>query len=424
MKRVFILWIFIALWTQLNASGTLVDFLQGLPVSEIRVLETEFVYEEILEVMIEQPLDHRNPDGPKFMQRLYISNLDPEKPVVLVTEGYSAKYYYNSEIALEFHCNQIMVEHRYFGRSVPDSLDWNYLDTWQAASDIHRIVETFRHFYPGKWISTGISKGGQTVMYHSFYYPEDINVCVPYVAPLNYSVEDTRIYDFLDNVGKRKDRKKIYRFQKMMLKNQETYLPAFRDLSDKKGYTYDYVGGYEKAFEYAVLEYSFAFWQWGYVPVSKIPGRGASPAGAVEHMNKVAEFDYFSDQFITEYQPFFYQALTEMGYYGYDLKEFEGLLQHVTNPIFTFTIPEDVEIEFDNNLWQELNHYIVNDADHFVFIYGQNDTWSATGVFELSPDSNSKVFVQEGGSHRTRINNMPQKVRDEIYRTIRVYLMN
>ena len=40
--------------------------------------------------------------------------------------------------------NQIMVEHRYFGKSVPDSLDWNYLNIKQSAADHHRIADPIR----------------------------------------------------------------------------------------------------------------------------------------------------------------------------------------------------------------------------------------------------------------------------------------
>ena len=88
--------------------------------------------------MIEQPLDHRNPEGETFSQRLYISHIDPSRPVVLITAGYDAKYYYTSEITAELKCNQVTVEHRYFGRSQPNDPYWHFLNTWQAASDHHR----------------------------------------------------------------------------------------------------------------------------------------------------------------------------------------------------------------------------------------------------------------------------------------------
>jgi hypothetical protein len=422
MKKYFLTGILISI-SLLNvwAEVSLDDFLKRKEVKEVRVLKNESAFEMVLEVMIEQPVDHRNPDGETFSQRIYISHLDLSKPVVLITAGYDAKYYYTSEITTTLKCNQVMVEHRYFGRSRPDSIQWQYLNTWQAATDHHRIVEMFKELYPSQWISTGISKGGQTVMYHSYYYPDDVDVKVPYVAPLNFGLEDERIYSFLDQVGSRKERKKIQRFQKRALKFQEENLPAFKEFSEEKGYTYNLVGGPEKAYEYCVLEYSFAYWQWGYVPMEKIPLTNASPGEVIQHMNRVAGFDYFSDESILEYRPFFYQALTEMGYYGYELDAFEKYLKHVDNPIFTFTLSEEMERPFNEELSVELQQYLSEDAENFIYIYGEYDTWSATAVSHTG-DTNSKIFIKEGGSHRTRINNMPEEQKEEVYSTLESFL--
>ena len=422
MKKFLLSWVLLtSVLLYGGATIRLDEFLNREEVKEVRILENESIFDRILEVMIEQPLDHRNPDGLTFSQRLYISHVDPSKPVVLVTAGYDANYYYTTEITSQLKCNQVMVEHRYFGRSFPDSLDWRYLDTWQAASDHHKIVNMFKELYPGKWISTGISKGGQSVIYHSFYYPEDVDVRIPYVAPLNFAVEDDRIYTFLDHVGSSRDRRKVRRFQKMALKYQDRYIPEFREFSKKNGYTYDIAGGAQKAYEYCVLEYSFAFWQWGYVPVKEIPGKAVSPRKVIEHMNRVAGFDYFDDEFILEYRPFFYQALTEMGYYGYDLDEFGDYLQHVDNPIFTFTIPEGIQITYNAGLSQEVQQYLTEEANNFIYIYGEYDTWSATAV-TCTGVTNSKIFMKEEGSHRTRINNMPEEQKQEIYSTLYQFL--
>lgn len=422
MKKIlFLISFLVFLLLPSYAAIQLQEFLAQIEAKDIRLLEGESNYDTIMEILIEQPIDHHNPDGEKFMQRIYISHINPDSPVVLVTAGYDANYYYTSEIAAALKCNQVMVEHRFFGRSQPDSIPWDYLDTWQAASDHHRIIETFKDLYPGQWIATGISKGGQTVMYHSFYYPDDVDVRVPYVAPLNFGIEDRRIYSFLDDVGSPRERRKIKRYQKIALKYQEHYLPAFIDFSQKKGYTYEIAGGYEHAYEYCVLEYSFAFWQWGYVPVSKIPRKSTRPQEFVEHMNRVAGFDYFSDEAILEQRPFFYQALTEMGYYGYDLDEFEDYIQHVNNPVFTFTIPEDLDIPFDSTLSVKVGNYLASDARRFIYVYGENDTWSATAVCNTG-DTESEIFFKKGGSHRTRINNMPAEQKKEVYETLKLYL--
>ena len=122
MKKSSLFWALLLLFSfQVLAVGSLDDFLNRKEIKEVRAIQNESTFERILEVMIEQPLDHRNPHGETFTQRVYISHADPSLPVVLITAGYDAKYYYTSEITAELRCNQVMVEHRFFGRSVPDS---------------------------------------------------------------------------------------------------------------------------------------------------------------------------------------------------------------------------------------------------------------------------------------------------------------
>lgn len=422
MKRILLLGCFICiLLPVLGATSQLDQFLERIEAKDIRLLEGESNYDTIVEFLFEQPLDHNNPEGERFMQRILLSHYKPESPVVLVDAGYDARYYYTSELAATLKCNQVMVEHRYFGKSCPDSLQWEYLNTWQAASDLHRIIKTLKELYPGQWIASGISKGGQSVMFHSFYYPDDVDVRVPYVAPLNYGIEDPRIYSFLEEVGSAGERRKVRRFQKTALKYQERYIPAFREFSKKKGYTYEIAGGFEKAYEYCVLEYSFAYWQWAYVPAKKIPGRAAPPMEFVEHMNRVAGFDYFSDKSILKQKPFFYQAMTQIGYYGYDLEPFEKYIRHVDIPVFTFTLPPEMDLQYDSAFSFDLAHYLENEAERFIYIYGEYDTWSATAV-DFADNERSRIFYKDGGSHRTRISNMPPEQKEEVYETLRLYL--
>lgn len=95
---------------------------------------------------------HNHPGGPKFSQRLFLSHRDFAKPVVLETEGYGAPWPKERELARILGANQVIVEHRYYESSRPNPLKWEYLTSWQAASDHHRIVGIFRAIYPGKWV--------------------------------------------------------------------------------------------------------------------------------------------------------------------------------------------------------------------------------------------------------------------------------
>ena len=70
------------------------------------------------------------------------------------------------ELCPILQANQLFVEHRYFGKSVPDSVTWQDLTVENAAADQHHIVQIFKKIYTQKWVSTGISKGGETALYH------------------------------------------------------------------------------------------------------------------------------------------------------------------------------------------------------------------------------------------------------------------
>jgi hypothetical protein len=101
------------------------------------------------EMFIVQPLDHKHPEKGTFKQRVWVSLRDTVEahPVVMVTEGYSANRNYESEPAFLLNANQIIVEHRYFSESAPDTLDWQYLTVEQAATDHHVIIELLKPFF-------------------------------------------------------------------------------------------------------------------------------------------------------------------------------------------------------------------------------------------------------------------------------------
>ena len=153
---------------------------------------------------------------------------------MLETEGYSAGRFGVAELTRILDGNQIVVEHRYFGRSVPKKMDWKYLTVKNSTEDLHRIVTTLKQIYKGKWVSSGSSKGGQTTLFYKTFYPNDVDASVPYVAPLNLSAEDPRIYMFLKNVGDAECRRKIKEFQIALLKREDEILPMVKERADKR----------------------------------------------------------------------------------------------------------------------------------------------------------------------------------------------
>ncbi|NWG26926.1 MAG: peptidase, partial [Ignavibacteriaceae bacterium] len=312
------------------------------------------------------------------------------------------------------------VEHRYFGESVPDSIDWKYLTIEQAANDHHRIIETMKNIYEDKWITTGISKGGQTTYIHKYYFPDDADASVCYVAPLNLAPEDPRIYHFLDNVGTEECRMKMIQFQREVLKRKAELLPMFIEDTRNSGYNYS-IGNHRFIFEFVVLEYGFAFWQWQYANCDQIPDTTSSNEVLFEHLKKGSSFDYFSDEEIKNNLPFVYQAYSQMGYYGYDISEFKDLLTEVTEPTSRIFLPKDLNPEFDCCIMQNINTWIQKYGNNMIFIYGEIDAWSATAV-ELTGETNAIKMVKKGGNHRTRIKSFNEKDRNFILNTLEEWL--
>lgn len=379
-------------------------------------------FKEVYKLYIKQPLDHSDHTKGFFYQKAFLSHKGFDRPMVMVTEGYSNPRNWNYELTNLLEANQISVEHRYFGESLPDSLNYDYLNLEQATADLHHINQLFREIYDSKWISTGISKGGATTIFYKYYYPKDVEVSVPYVAPINRSFEDTRIYDFLDAVGTEDCRNKIAAFQRRILKNREKALPLLNFYSKGAKVDYDYLS-LEQAFEYAVLEYSFSFWQYGH-DCEKIPNESASLEEALDYLLGVSNIIFFSDRDIERYGAHYFQSAEEMGYYGYETEDFKDLLKalpHSHNPHATF-VPGKLSVKFDDTLLKKVNKWLRKNGSNIIYINGAIDTWSATAV-----PKNDKVdsvwFFMDGKHHgNARIKNMSKDEKQLLIATLEKWL--
>lgn len=414
---VTVLGIVLLCFSLLFSQNDLKKNLESLPgILNVEIIQPDSEYNEAYKIFIEQPIDHNHPEGEKFRQKFYLSHKDVSLPMVIELDGYNIDYNRENELSSILRCNKIVVEHRYFGESKPDSLDWNYLTIEQAANDHHKIIETLKKIYDKQWITTGISKGGQTTYIHKYYFPDDADASVCYVAPLNLAPEDPRIYHFLDNVGTKECRDKMVAFQREVLKREDELIPMFIEDTKKSGYNYS-IGDYEFIFEYVVLEYGFAFWQWQYTKCSQIPDTTASNDDLFEHLKTGSSFSYFSDQEIESNLPFIYQAYTQMGYYGYDISNFKDLLKEVKEPTSRIFLPDYMKPVYDCCIMQEINTWIQKHGNNMIFIYGEIDSWSATAV-ELTGETNAIKMVKPGGNHRTRIKSFNEKDQEYIINTI------
>ncbi len=425
IPRLFLWTILFFLYVQIGLTQQLNEFLSGQKeIVSMKKLEGDSPFSEVWEVMIRQPLNHTDTTDGFFLQRVFVAERNANKPVVFVTEGYTGEYAasssYENEISEILDANQVFVEHRYFGESVPDSIEWEYLTVENAATDHHEIVDLFDDYYTGKWISTGISKGGQTALYHMTLYPDDVDISVVYVAPLNYSVEDGRHELFIDQVATLEERKKIYEFQIEVLKRRAGLMPAFKAHIKKRDLKFRIP--LDEVYDFCVLEYSFAFWQWG-ESAEKIPGSNAPDSLIYKHLMKVSGPAYFAINGMKSIRPFFVQAARELGYYGYDTKPFKPWLKikNAKGYLSAIMMPKGMKVKFIPKTNKKVFKFIRQEDPKMIFIYGEYDPWSASGV-EFEHKNNMLKIVKPGGSHSTRINNLPDQLHELVVETLKKWI--
>lgn len=403
----------------------LLQKLQALPgISNVKPLESD-IYPQKYVFFINQALDPDHPEAGTFKQRVILAHVGFDRPTVLVTEGYAAHYAtnprYQEELSKLFNTNLVFVEYRYFGKSIPIPCNWDYLTVKNSLYDLHNVITTLKQLYGQKWISTGISKGGQTTLFYRAYFPDDVDISVPYVAPLNQSPEDGRHESFIaQKVSTPENRKRVQEFQLEVLKRKDRLLPIFEKYCIQKGYTFRIP--ITEVYDFNVLEYSFALWQWG-TPIDKIPTVNMNDETIFKHFIAICEPNYFSEQ--SPYPSFNVQAAKELGYYGYDIKPFRKYLTIKSSRDYLRKVmlpPELSTIKFDPTLYNKVMAFLKGNDPEMIYIYGSDDPWTASGVTWLENKKNMKVYILPGGSHTTRIGSFDPQTQEEIKTQIQNWL--
>lgn len=399
---------------------SLTDRLASLPqVSISKKLESKRFSEKYL-LNFTQPVDPKDTSRGTFQQRVILCHVGYDRPTVLVTEGYSAYYAlypnYEEELSRLLNANVICVEYRYFADSTPKEVDYAYLTVENSLADLHQITQTFKKIYGGKWISTGISKGGMTTMFYRASYPEDVDISVPYVAPLNKGIRDGRHEKFLkDKVGTARERQLIKDFQMEVLKRRNTLVPLFKKYCDEKKYTFRLP--IDNIYDLCIMEYSFALWQWG-TPVETIPAPTSDDQTLLQHLLDISEPNYFSEQ--GDNYSFNVQAVKELGYYGYDMKPFRKYTSMKNSKDYMYKVmlaPSEGNLKFSKALYKATRKYLKKNDPKMIYIYGGIDPWGSSGVgtwLKTDNKENLKVYTWPRGSHSTRIGSFDEQTRKEI----------
>jgi hypothetical protein len=354
----------------------------------------------------QQPADHHDPSGLRFEQRMVLEHRAASAPFILATTGYNI---YPEDQALSepaelLSANELLIEERFFTPSRPAPASFSLLTIAQAAADHHLIAAAMKPLYPGRWISTGVSKGGMTSIYHRRFYPSDVDATVAYVAPESVGIADQRYLAFLAQVGDAPCRDALKGFQAEALARRPAMMAALHKKAVSNGETYDFLGR-DRAFEYGVIELPFTFWQYyGKALCGDIPTAASADAEVWSFLDKINSPSFWRDASMLTYEPYFYQAATELGYPAYaDDYLAPSLMFPGTDVPSTFVAPgPGKEMVFHPEAMQDIAAWVGTQGQSLLFIYGAADPYSAA-AFDLGGAQDSYRLFVPGGNHGAEI---------------------
>ena len=386
----------------------ILEKLSDLETIEVTEISPQNEYDRQFEIDIIQPVDHTNPTGPFFKQRMYLSHVDETAPMVLSTSGYSVSARHRAELAEILEANLLAVTHRYMGESVPHPIDWQYLNIEQSAGDHHSITTLFRQIYTGPWINWGGSKSGQTALFHRRFHPGDVDVTMVMSAPILFSTTDPRLENYIKNeAGNESCRDKLIQFQRTILKNRQEILPLLESHLANLGYGYSL--GEDIILEYLVLEFPFYFWSFGSGDCYTLPDSTASASEQLSQLLNIVNVVEYTDVGHQYYMPVYYQLYTEIGYYRLITEHLQDVLIALPqNPSHKIFAPNSNTISFNPAMMQDINTWLQTAGNNIIYVYGEQDSWTAAAV-ELTGQTNAIKIVQPQANHFLTISDLDEK---------------
>ncbi|WP_436532225.1 S28 family serine protease [Actinoplanes sp. HUAS TT8] len=388
------------------ADDPLLDQLKAVPGLSV-VSETTGSDYRFFVLTYRQPADHRHPKAGSFEQRLTLLHRSSAAPTVLYTNGYglaASPRATQTEPTALLGANQVSVEHRFFTPSRPAPADWSDLNIWQEASDEHRIVTALKSIYAARWIQTGGSKGGMTSVYHRRFYPGDVDGVVAYVAPDDVINPEDSAYDkFFDTVGTASCRTALDDVQREALRRRERLVARLEADASANGWTFaGSIGTADKSFEMTVLDSVWAFWQYSTAAdCATVPASTAGDDELYEWIDTVAGWSFYTDQGLAPYWPYYYQAASQLGWPSLRFEHLRGLRNYPGLYTANSSLPPQLRRAHNPVPMIDVDLWVRTASERMLFVYGQNDPWSAERFTPSRRDS--ALFVAPGANHGANI---------------------
>lgn len=375
-------------------------------------------------VSFTQPVDHNNASAGTFSQRVAILFRGFDRPTILETEGYtwSENSYDIAGFGPELEANVIHVEHRNYGNSYNSDKDhWQYQTLAQASADLHSVFLAFKKFLPGKWMSHGVSKSGETAVDYQYFYPDDMDLATCFCAPFMSTLTDTRFGDYLFEVsGTAQERATMVSGIQKYLEGGEdgfykTAAQKCPNLSFSE-YVFDVFDMYFTIFQYRLAKDRPLYLQ--------LAGDDFTMEDAVLNTIKSNRdeslFTYFVD------------TILEQGFPWNGYERFQNYLEGTSfsqeNVLRAF-LPADqhwIIGAYDNSVREDMRkNFFPTTTRPLLLVYSLDDPWTAAQPDPTRLSPSCKYILNPVGVHNARIDNeeyYPKEIKDQILSYIRTYI--
>lgn len=436
-----------------------------ISVERIDIPMSELFTEKYL-VTFEQPLDWNDPSNGTFPQRVEVGLREDAEYNILETNGYFLLPVFlleddpSSELPHLLKANFFNVEHRFFGESRPEGISndeveyWEYMTAENAAKDYHRIYTSISSLTDGGWIATGTSRGGEMTNVYGYFFPEDMNLYVPYVAPCSEGPEDPRYYRFIyTEIGNavygeekaREYRALILTFQVELMRNKALLLPDFEAEAAENGHSIRECVTADRIYDLCVMEFAGGFWQYQRIPFEELQAildmpetteteKKSKQKAELRMLLTVQDPSAFSTA--AESWPYFVGAATTYGQYHYDFSFLREALQAACLEKM-LSVAEDAEdgilfeavfteeqrdaFIFDSSFRDALEASMATTPAKHLMIYGAADPWISLRLSDTD-NPNVKVCIHPTRDHTASIRSMPEDMKEEILAVLKEWI--
>ncbi len=406
-------------------------------------------------VIFDMPLDWKEPAKGSFPLRTTFIFVDEKATNTFLCDGYNlyemefSAFDSRRDLSWFYNTNQVQMEHRFFGGSVPDGLSidsldyWEYLTAENAAEDFHFIITQFKKILHGKSMFTGASKGGQLTHMQSYFHPEDADVFVSFVAPGGSDQDAPGFFDYIyteiGDTAYGKDKAKKYRdlvleFQVEAIKHRDVLAPKYYQKGIEAGCIFTDFVTPDILFDMAVLEFATTTWQ--YFPDFNLIRNilDQKDSGGSEYLDLLLQLIYDTNPanvwaHNSEYFAYYVQAAKQNGEHEYDFsflraaleKDGSGAKLVVTEDMekgllfrMVFTPEQYQAFTFDPTLYNNMVKWSHETKSTVVMVYGAADVWYSVRLPDVTDNENIHIYTLPDASHVASFERMPKEMADEV----------